>query len=154
MPTLESSSQISIFVHTFKGKQNTRLLRCSHLVQKSCFCPVVKTNRMDAQKEVRVGPVKLPLPNLKVTDQSFSCRSLWHWAPLTSLISEDFVSYLMIGTIFQLFHTHCLTNTVKKNSKYPNLSTWSPKTEDLESPKSSSSSIYIPINVESRWFCF
>lgn len=62
MPTLESSSQISIFVHTFKGKQNTRLLRCSHLVQKSCFCPVVKTNRMDAQKEVRVGPVKLPLP--------------------------------------------------------------------------------------------
>ena len=62
--------------------------------------------------------MKLPLPNLKVTDQSFSCRrSLWHWVPLTSLISKDFVSYLMIGTIFQLFHTHCLTNTVKKKLK-------------------------------------
>ena len=64
----------------------------------------------------------------------------------------------MTRTIFQQFHTHCLTNTVKetknKNSKYSNLSTWSSKTEDLESPKSSSSPTYIPANAESRWLCF
>ena len=98
--------------------------------------------------------MQLPLPNPKVNDQSFSCRrSLWHQEPLTSLISKDFVSYLMARTIFQQFHTHCLTNTVKK-TKYSNLSTWSSKTEDLESPKSSSSSTYIPANAESRWLCF